>query len=106
MRAVPTWVDKVHDRDRVEQVSFLMISHYVLLNALHLADHIIIYQQLDYVYIFYFQCIYDMCFKPDGSQLIVAAGQRVLVYDASDGKFTKHSENFLDYKTTHTYLVK
>ena len=43
-----------------------------------------------------------MCFKPDGSQLIVAAGQRVLVYDASDGKFTKHSENFLDYKTTHT----
>ena len=29
-----------------------------------------------------------MCFKPDGSQLIVAAGQRVLVYDASDGKFT------------------
>ena len=92
MRAVPTWVDKVHDRDRVEQVSFLMISHYFLLNALHLAHHIIIYQQLDYVYIFYFQCIYDMCFKPDGSQLIVAAGQRVLVYDASDGKFTTFRE--------------
>lgn len=43
MRAVPTWVDKVHDRDRNEQ------------------------------------CIYDLCFRPDGSQLIVAAGQRVLV---------------------------
>ena len=26
-----------------------------------------------------------MCFKPDGSQLIVAAGNRVLVYDANDG---------------------
>ena len=49
MRAVPSWVDKVHDRDRNEQ------------------------------------CIYDLCFRPDGSQLVVAAGQRVLVYDTSDG---------------------
>lgn len=49
MRAVPTWVDKVHDRDRNEQ------------------------------------CIYDLCFRPDGSQLVVAAGQRVLVYDTADG---------------------
>ena len=32
-----------------------------------------------------FQCIYDLCFRPDGSHLIVAAGQRVLVYDTSDG---------------------
>ncbi|KAF4531888.1 hypothetical protein B566_EDAN000917 [Ephemera danica] len=29
--------------------------------------------------------IYDLCFSPDGAQLIVAAGQRVLVYDTSDG---------------------
>ena len=49
MRAVPTWVDKVHDRDRNEQ------------------------------------WIYDLCFRPDGSQLVVAAGQRVLVYDTADG---------------------
>ncbi|XP_029453383.1 protein transport protein sec13-like [Rhinatrema bivittatum] len=49
MRAVPTWIDKVHDRDKVEQ------------------------------------CIYDLAFKPDGTQLIVAAGNRVLVYDTSDG---------------------
>ncbi|XP_061187801.1 intraflagellar transport protein 122 homolog isoform X4 [Saccostrea echinata] len=49
MRAVPTWVDKVHDRDKVDQ------------------------------------CIWDLCFKPDGSQLIVAAGNRVLVYDTNDG---------------------
>ncbi|XP_013396252.1 intraflagellar transport protein 122 homolog isoform X2 [Lingula anatina] len=49
MRAVPTWVDKVHDRDKVEQ------------------------------------CIWDLCFKPDGSQIIVAAGNRVLVYDTNDG---------------------
>jgi hypothetical protein len=33
-----------------------------------------------------FDCsIYDLCFNPDGSQLVVAAGQRVLVYDTSDG---------------------
>ncbi|KAK2571545.1 Intraflagellar transport protein 122-like protein [Acropora cervicornis] len=49
MRALPTWVDKVHDKDRVEQ------------------------------------CIYDLEFNPDGSQLIVAAGNRVLVYDTNDG---------------------
>eukprot|EP00057_Strongylocentrotus_purpuratus_P025672 XP_011680146.1 PREDICTED: intraflagellar transport protein 122 homolog [Strongylocentrotus purpuratus] len=43
MRAIPTWVDKVQDRDRVEQ------------------------------------CIHDLAFKPDGTQLIVAAGNRVLL---------------------------
>uniref|UniRef100_T1IRE0 Intraflagellar transport protein 122 homolog n=1 Tax=Strigamia maritima TaxID=126957 RepID=T1IRE0_STRMM len=31
------------------------------------------------------QCIYDLTFNPDGTQLIVAAGSRVLVYDTSDG---------------------
>uniref|UniRef100_A0A671QUQ6 Uncharacterized protein n=1 Tax=Sinocyclocheilus anshuiensis TaxID=1608454 RepID=A0A671QUQ6_9TELE len=45
MRAVPTWIDKVHDRHKVEQ------------------------------------CIYDLAFRPDGSQLIVVAGNRVLVTD-------------------------
>ncbi|XP_066284975.1 intraflagellar transport protein 122 homolog [Branchiostoma lanceolatum] len=49
MRAIPTWVDKVHDRDKVEQ------------------------------------CIWDLAFRPDGSQLIAAAGNRVLVYDTNDG---------------------
>ena len=29
--------------------------------------------------------IYDLAFKPDGSQLIIAVGSKVLVYDASDG---------------------
>ena len=52
MRAVPSWVDKVHDREKNEQ------------------------------------CIYDLCFRPDGTQLIVAAGQRVLVYDTSNGSLS------------------
>ncbi|TNN48267.1 Intraflagellar transport protein 122 [Liparis tanakae] len=31
------------------------------------------------------QCVYDLAFKPDGSQLIIAAGFQVLVYDVADG---------------------
>jgi intraflagellar transport protein 122 len=27
----------------------------------------------------------DVCFRPDGSQLVAAVGNRVLVYDAVDG---------------------
>ena len=30
-------------------------------------------------------CVYDMCYRPDGSQLVVAVGNRVLIYDANDG---------------------
>jgi len=49
MRAIPAWVDKVHDKDQVPQ------------------------------------SIHDLAFSPDGSQLIVAAGSRVLVYNTVDG---------------------
>ncbi|KAK0064191.1 intraflagellar transport protein 122 [Biomphalaria pfeifferi] len=31
------------------------------------------------------QCVWNLCFSPDGQRLIVAAGNKVLVYDASDG---------------------
>ena len=36
---------------------------------------------------FVFLCfsVWDLCFRPDGTQLIVAAGNRVLVYDTNDG---------------------
>ena len=30
-------------------------------------------------------CVYDIAFKPDGSQLVAAVGSRVLVYDAANG---------------------
>ncbi|KAB0796579.1 hypothetical protein PPYR_10640 [Photinus pyralis] len=31
------------------------------------------------------QCIYDLCFNPEGTQLVVASGNRVLVYDTGNG---------------------
>uniref|UniRef100_A0A146KPJ0 Intraflagellar transport protein 122 homolog n=3 Tax=Lygus hesperus TaxID=30085 RepID=A0A146KPJ0_LYGHE len=31
------------------------------------------------------QCVYSLCFSPDGTQLIAAAGQMVLVYDTTHG---------------------
>jgi hypothetical protein len=30
-------------------------------------------------------CIYSLAFNPDGSQLLVAIGTRVIVYDPNDG---------------------
>lgn len=30
--------------------------------------------------------VYDVAFKPDGSQILAAAGNKVLVYNATDGK--------------------
>jgi hypothetical protein len=34
----------------------------------------------------FFACsILDLCFRPDGSHIIVACGIRVLVYDSNDG---------------------
>ena len=37
------------------------------------------------IFVIFFS-IWDLCFSPDGAQLIVAAGSRVMVYDASDGQ--------------------
>lgn len=31
------------------------------------------------------QSIYDMCFKPDGTQLTVAGGNHIIVYDTNSG---------------------
>ena len=49
MRAIPTWVDKIQDKDSLPVT------------------------------------VYDIAFHPDGSQLIVASGSRILVYDTTDG---------------------
>ncbi|XP_065214169.1 intraflagellar transport protein 122 homolog [Planococcus citri] len=49
------------------------------------------------------QCIYDLCFHPDGSQLIVAAGQILLVYSCANGSVIQtlkgHKDNIycVDY---------
>jgi intraflagellar transport protein 122 len=35
------------------------------------------------------QPIYGVCFNPDGTQLVVATGNRVLVYETSDGSLVQ-----------------
>lgn len=47
---------------------------------------------------FFFSSIYGLCFNPDGSRLILAAGQKVLVYNADNGSLIealKGSEFFI-----------
>lgn len=47
--------------------------------------------------------IYDLCFHPDGSQLIVASGNRVLVYNTSDGSLLQPLKGHKDSVYCVTY---
>ena len=53
MRSIPTWVDKIQDKDQLPVT------------------------------------VYDIAFHPDGSQLIVASGSKILVYDTADGTLVR-----------------
>lgn len=41
--------------------------------------------------------VFDIAFKPDGTQLIVAVGNRILVYDAADGELVHSLKGHRDY---------
>ena len=45
----------------------------------------------------YSNCIWSIAFKPDGTQIIVAAGNRVLVYDATDGDLVHSLKGHKEY---------
>ncbi|KAL1516943.1 hypothetical protein ABEB36_000771 [Hypothenemus hampei] len=47
--------------------------------------------------------IYDLCFNPDGTQLIVAGGNHVLVYDTSDGSLIQLLKGHKDKVHTVSY---
>ncbi len=47
--------------------------------------------------------IWDLCFRPDGTQLIVAAGNRVLVYDTNDGTLIQPLKGHKDTVYCVTY---
>jgi WD40 repeat protein len=42
-------------------------------------------------------CVFSLAFRPDGGQLLVAVGNRVLVYDANDGDLLHSLKGHRDY---------
>jgi intraflagellar transport protein 122 len=48
-------------------------------------------------------CVYDIAFKPDGSQLVAAVGSRVLVYDAVNGDLLHSLKGHKDTLYTVAY---
>ncbi|XP_023027775.2 intraflagellar transport protein Oseg1 isoform X1 [Leptinotarsa decemlineata] len=49
------------------------------------------------------QSIYDLCFNPDGTQLIVAGGNHVLVYNTTDGSLIQLLKGHKDKVHTISY---
>ncbi|PAA93686.1 hypothetical protein BOX15_Mlig006330g1 [Macrostomum lignano] len=49
------------------------------------------------------QCIWDLCFSPDGMQIVAAAGSRVLVYNAEDGALIQALKGHKDAVYCVTY---
>lgn len=47
--------------------------------------------------------VFDIAFKPDGTQVIVAVGNRILVYDASEGEIVHSLKGHKDYVYCVTY---
>lgn len=41
--------------------------------------------------------VFDACFRPDGTQILIAVGNRVLVYDAQDGQLLHSLKGHRDY---------
>uniref|UniRef100_A0AAF5PHL4 Intraflagellar transport protein 122 homolog n=3 Tax=Wuchereria bancrofti TaxID=6293 RepID=A0AAF5PHL4_WUCBA len=50
-------------------------------------------------------CVYDLAFKPDGSELLVAADMKVLIYDGTDGTLLQSLKGHKDlvYAVTFSY---
>ena len=49
--------------------------------------------------------IYDLCFNADGSQLIVAAGKKVLVYESHTGNLLHTLKGFISMIRSSTSLL-
>lgn len=64
-----------------------LITAFLVSNCNEIREKLLKMSICQFYYIMYiiFCSIWGLCFRPDGSQLIVAAGNRVLVYDTNDG---------------------
>lgn len=88
MRTIPVWVYKVQDVNKIEQ-------WYVYMCLIPCLKQIKYFEiiELD----FFLNSIYDLCFNPDGSQLVVAAGQIVIVYSSIDGSVIRTLKGKFNY---------
>lgn len=72
MRAIPKWVEKIHEENEEKELSGL-------------APKDVTYWENYLTSSVYFCRIHSICFHPDGIQLIVGACDKVLVYEPNEG---------------------
>lgn len=86
MRAIARWVEKIHDQSEGRESAWYAST--IVVTSIHLPHSLMFASS--------FRSIHSVCFHPDGLQLIVAAGSRVLVYEPNEGALVESLKGHKD----------